>query len=62
MIIAARCKEPAIREEEILFKSNVFALGLMMMEVCTLKSSAECYDLGNYDILDEVITGRIEEI
>jgi hypothetical protein len=40
----------------------VFALGLLLMEVCTLKSPAECYDLTSYSILDEVITARIEEI
>jgi hypothetical protein len=62
MIIAARCQEPMIQEEEILLKSNVFSLGLLLLEVCTLKAPSECYDLGSYTILDEVVTARIEEI
>jgi hypothetical protein len=32
-------------------KSDVFALGILMIEVCTLKNSSELYDPENYDIL-----------
>ena len=43
-------------------KSNVFALGMLMLEICTLKPSSQCYDLTNYDILGDVVTSRIAEI
>ena len=33
-----------------------------MLEVCTLRSSSDCYDLTNYDILGDVIGDRISEI
>ena len=31
-------------DEEILHKSNIFILGMVLLEVCTLKPSSDCYD------------------
>lgn len=36
---------------KVVQKSDVFALGILMIEVCTLKNSSELYDPENYDIL-----------
>lgn len=48
-----------ITETDILDKSNVFNLGLLLLETCTLLPSYECYDEETCDILDEVITERL---
>ena len=32
---------------------------MILLEVCTLLPSSECYDLDNYDILDSVIAQRL---
>jgi hypothetical protein len=49
-------------ENEIMTKANVFGFGMLLLEVCTLRSSRECYDDENYDILDEVLTNRLEQV
>lgn len=59
MIIAYRCKEPQINDMDIIDKSNVFFLGMLLLEVTTLLPAHECYDIETCDILDEVITERI---
>lgn len=33
-----------------------------MLEVCTLRDSKDCFDLETYDILDQVVNERIEEV
>jgi hypothetical protein len=55
LIIALRCGEEEVNDEEILEKSNVFSLGMMLLEAVTLLPSAECYDPSNFDILDSAI-------
>jgi hypothetical protein len=40
MIRAAHNNEIVILDESILVKSSVFALGLVLIEMCTLKPSA----------------------
>jgi uncharacterized protein YqeY len=35
---------------------------MILLEFCTLKPSAECYDEENYNILDSVIKQRIESV
>ena len=47
-------------EDEILSRSNVFILGMIILEVCTLKSSGDCYDDDNFDIFDKVIQERLD--
>jgi hypothetical protein len=59
LIIALRCGEEDVVEEDILEKSNVFTLGMVLLEVCTLLPSEECYDSENYDILDSMINERV---
>lgn len=58
LILAMRYGETQI-DQDIMEKANVFTLGMVLLEVCTLKPSAECYDPSNYDILDEELMGRI---
>ena len=38
MLIGLKYQEPGIEEEELLAKSNIFSLGILMSEVCTLKT------------------------
>ncbi len=59
MVIALRCQESEITDLDILHKSNVFIFGMILLEVCTLLPSSECYDPENYDILDSVIAQRL---
>jgi serine/threonine protein kinase len=59
LIIALRCGEEEVSEDDILEKSNVFTFGMVLLEVCTLLPSEECYDSENYDILDAVINERV---
>lgn len=59
MIIALRMEEEDL-EDEILSRSNVFMLGMILLEVCTLKPSSECYDDDNFDIFDKVIQERLD--
>lgn len=33
-------------------KSDVFAIGMLLLETCTLQPSAECYDEESYNIID----------
>ena len=62
MVIGIRCQENCITEKDFLLKGNVFELGMLMLEVCTLRPSSDCYDLTNYDILADVVSDRIYEI
>jgi hypothetical protein len=36
-------------------KSDVFAIGMIMLEFCTLMPSSECYDPETYSIVDATI-------
>lgn len=42
-------------------KSDVFAIGMILLQFCTLLPSSECYDPENYNIIDEIINERIEK-
>jgi hypothetical protein len=33
-------------------KSDVFAIGMIILEVCALQPSSECYDEESYNIVD----------
>jgi hypothetical protein len=33
-------------------KSDIFAIGMIILEVCTLQPSSECYDEESYNIVD----------
>lgn len=44
LIIALRCGEDDVTDDDIIEKSNVFILGMTLLEVCTLHPSFECYD------------------
>lgn len=59
MIIGLRMEEEDL-EDEVLNRSNVFILGMILLEVCTLKSSSDCYDDDNFDIFDKVIQERLD--
>lgn len=63
LVLAMRYGETETEiENEIMTKANVFTLGMVLLEVCTLRSSAECYDGDSYDILDEVVRGRLGQV
>jgi hypothetical protein len=38
--------------EEMMSKSDVFAIGMILLEVCSLQPSSECYDEESYNIVD----------
>ena len=59
MIIALRCGEGRL-DDELYLKSNVFVLGLIMLECACLQPSLECYERDTLDILDKVIRERLE--
>ena len=40
-------------------KSDIFAIGMIILEVCTLQPSSECYDEESYNIVDHIIQERI---
>ena len=40
-----------IEDHTLLFKPDVYSLGMVMLEVCSLKSSSQCYDPETYDIV-----------
>ena len=55
MIIALRAREKQFNDLSLLKKSNVFALGIVLLEAATLKLSCEFYDTVSFDIYEEVI-------
>lgn len=61
LVLASRYGEHEI-EAEILNKSNVFTLGMILLETLTLTSSEECYDPESYDILDEIVSAKIQTV
>lgn len=42
-------------------KSDVFAIGMILLEFCTLTPSSECYDPETYSIVDSIINERVEK-
>lgn len=36
-------------------KSDVFAIGMILLETCSLQPSSECYDEESYNIIDSGI-------
>lgn len=40
-------------------RSNIFTLGMIMLEVATLRPSSDCYESGTLDILDKVVKERL---
>lgn len=44
---------------EFLNKSNVFNLGMILLEACTMLPASECYEQTTYDIFNNVITERL---
>lgn len=61
MIIALRCHEPTL-DNDFYHKSNMFLLGMIMLECGSLKPAAYCYDEQNLDILDKEIKDRLKII
>ena len=43
---------------EVLFKADIFSLGMTLLEAASLLSSQECYDQ-NYSILAAIVNERI---
>ena len=43
-------------------KGDVFAIGMIMLEFCSLEPSSECYDPETYNILDEIVQERLFKI
>lgn len=37
-------------------KGDIFAIGMILLEFCTLQPSSECYDEENYSIVDSSIS------
>jgi len=44
-----------LKPEHNVFKSDVYSLGMTMIEVCCLFTSRSCYDYGNYKIQKNII-------
>ena len=59
LIIALRDEEEEI-DLQHLYKSDVFSLGMTLLEFCSLKPSCEVYDQDNYDIIDSLIQERLD--
>ena len=36
-----------------MWKADIFAIGMIALEFCTLQPSAECYDEENYSLVDK---------
>jgi serine/threonine protein kinase len=51
-LLLALSEEKNAVDLNVLQKSDLFALGILLIEVCTLKSSSELYDPETYNILD----------
>ena len=49
-------------EESMIFKSDLFTFGLVLLEVCTLKVSSEVYDEDTYNILHPKIVERMNSV
>lgn len=58
MIIGLRCNEGKL-DDELYHRSNLFILGMILLECGSLRPAAECYDGENLDILDKEIKQRI---
>ena len=43
-------------------KGNVWMLGMMLLEVCTLREGVGCYDGENYDVLHGEVEERLEMV
>lgn len=43
-------------------KSDVFAIGMILLEFCSLLPSSDCYDPESYSIIDSVIQERLDKI
>jgi hypothetical protein len=43
---------------DVLYKSDIFALGMTMLEASCLRKSIECYDQ-NYSILAPIVNERL---
>lgn len=37
---------------EVMWKADIFAVGMIALEFCSLQPSAECYDEENYSLVD----------
>lgn len=61
MIIALRCHEQAI-DVDLYHKSNMFLLGMIMLECGSLRPAVYCYDAHNLDIIDKEIRERLSII
>lgn len=36
-----------------MYKADIFAIGMIVLEFCTLEPSAECYDEETYSLVDQ---------
>lgn len=45
-----------------MYKSDIFAIGMVVLEFCTLQPSAECYDEENYELVDQGICLIIQSL
>lgn len=43
-----------------MLKADIFAIGMMVLEFCTLQPSAECYDEENYSLVDKGKHGSMQ--
>jgi hypothetical protein len=58
MLIALREQQQTI-DDETYHKSNVFMLGMIMLEAATLQPSCLCYEDNTLGILDRAIQDRL---
>ena len=61
LILGLRCGEREVGAD-VLNGSNVFTLGMVLLEMATLQPSCECYDEKLLEVLDDVITERLERV
>lgn len=45
-----------------MWKADIFAIGMIALEFCSLQPSAECYDEENYSLVDRVIKERLVKV
>lgn len=61
MIVSLRSQSTWI-SNEMYHRSNIFTLGMIMLEAATLQSSNDCYEEGSLDILDRVVKDRLRMV
>ena len=51
-----------LKPKHDIFKSDTFSLGMTLLEVATLKPAKACYDLNLFQLKEDEIESRIQEV